>query len=97
MKDAIQVDGNVQILLDVLDERNHRMTTVERHGNEELQRRGEVRDRERWQRQWYGFCKQVWEGIRNQMAEKIQVIGSCVHQDVLIRLNNGCESCRGGG
>ena len=95
LEDARQVDGNVQILLDLLDGRKHRMAAVARRGNEELKRCGEVIDRERWLMQWYEFCKQVWGWIRNQMAEQIQVLGPCVHQDVLVRLNNGCESFRG--
>ena len=45
---ATQGVGNVQILLDLLDECNHRMTTVARQGNEELPRRKEANDRERW-------------------------------------------------
>ena len=94
-EDAGQVDGNVQILLDVLDGRNRRMATAARQGNEELHRFGEANDRERWQWQWYAFCKQVWEGARNQIVEKIQVLGPCVLQDVLIRLNNGRESVLG--
>ena len=36
----------MQIILDFLDGRNHRMTTVARQGNEELQRREEANDRE---------------------------------------------------
>ena len=89
------MDGNIQIQLNVIDERNRRMTTVARQGNEELQRCGDVNDRGRWINQWYESCKHVWGGIRKQMAEAIQILGPHVHQDVLTRLNKDCGSFRG--
>ena len=95
LKDARQEDDNVQILLDLLDERNHRMTTVARLGDEELQRREAVNDRERWQMQWYELRKQLWGGIRNQVDVQIQFLGPNVYRGDLIRLNGGCESSRG--
>ena len=95
LKDARQVYGNVQILLDVTGERNHRMATEARLGNEELHRCGEANDRERWQTQRYEFCKEECERIHNQMDEQIQVLGPCVHRDVLIGLNNGFGSSLG--
>ena len=53
-------DGNVQILLNVLDECNLKLTTVERQGEGKLQLRTEVGDRARRPTQWYDFCKKVW-------------------------------------
>ena len=91
---ASQWVGNVQILLDLLAERNREMTTVARRGNEELHRCEEVGDRERWMTQWYEFCKHVWEGIRRQLNDQIQVLWPHVHQDVLAILNNGGECFR---
>ena len=85
-----------QILLNALDECNHRMAAVAIRRNEELRRSGDVNDRGRWQKRRYEFCKQVWGWVRNPMAERIQVIWPLVHQDVLAILNNGCESSRGG-
>ena len=40
-------------------------------------------------------CVCVCVGIQNQVAEQIQVLWPHVHQDVLTRLNAGCESFRG--
>ena len=59
LEDSMQVNGNVQNLLDVLDGRNQRMTTVARRGNGELQRRDEANDRERRLRRRYEFCKKA--------------------------------------
>ena len=98
LTDARQADGNVQTLLNMLDECKFKLTTVARQGNEEQQRCGDVVDENgRWrrQRQWYEFRKQTWEGVRNLMAEKIQLLRPYVQQDVLTRLNTGCESFRG--
>ena len=95
MEDARQVDDNGQILLNVIDGRNHRMTKVGRQRNEELHRCGDANDRGRWKEQWYEFCKKIWEGIHNRMDEQIQVLGPHVPHDVLTGLNNGCESFRG--
>ena len=99
LKDAGQGDDNVQILLNMLGECEFKLTTVESQGNEELHRCGDgldENDRGRWRRQRYEFCKRSREGVRNLMAERIQVPGSYVHQDVLTRLNTGCESSRRG-
>ena len=88
---ARQGVGNVQILLDLLDERNHTTTTEARQGNEDMQRCEEVNDRERWLMQWYEFRKKVGGGTHNQVDGKIQVLGPHVHQDVLAILDTGCE------
>ena len=81
----------------MLDECNVKLTTVASQGIEELQRRGHVideNDRGRWQWQRYEFHKETWEGVRNLMEGKIQVLGPYVHRDVLDMLNTGCESSR---
>ena len=80
-----EVGGDVQILLSAIGGCKNRITTVARRCNEELQRCGDFsdeNDRGVRQRQWYDFCKQVWGGIHNQMAEQIQVLGPIVHKDV---------------
>ena len=100
LKDAGQGDDNVQILLNMLGECEFKLTTVESQGNEELHRCGDgidENDRWRWQRQWYEFCKQTWEGVRIIMADPIQVLWSYVHQDVSTVLNTGRDSFRVGG
>ena len=84
-----------QILLDLLLGRNRKLAAVARQGIDELQRCGDVNDREKWTNQRYEFRKQVWEEIRNRVAEKIQFPGSHLHQDVLANLVTGCASFRG--
>ena len=54
---------NAQILLDLLAECNKMLTEVVRQGIGELQRCGEMNDREKWTKQWDEFLHQVWEGI----------------------------------
>ena len=97
---ASRGDDNVQILLNVLDGRKPKSTTVAHQGEENLQLRNEVGDREPWLNQWYDFCKQVcaggWAGwgevggIYYQVDEQIQVLGPHVHQDIVDKLDNGC-------
>ena len=86
--------GNAQFL-DLLAEGNQKLTTVARQGIETPERVGEMDDRERWLNQWYESRKKVWGGIRNQLDEQIQFIGSHIHQDVLAKIVTGCESFRG--
>ena len=43
---------------------------------------------------WYEFCRQFWGGIHAYMNEQIQCLGSGVRQDVLDKLNLGCELFR---
>ena len=96
---ARKVGEHVRILLNAIGDCENQITAVALQRNEELQRRGnfsDENDRELRQRQRYDFCKKVWGWIRTQTAEKIQVVEPIVHNDVLARLDIGCESFRGG-
>lgn len=59
---ASRGEGDVQILLNVLEECKLKSTTVEHQGEGNTQLRTEVNDRERRGRELYDPCKQVWEG-----------------------------------
>ena len=53
-------DGDVEILLNVLDGCKLKLTTVAHQGVEKMHLFTEVSDREGWVMQWYDFCNQVW-------------------------------------
>ena len=80
---------NVQILLNVIDERKLQLATSAKQGEEKLKRRTVMGDRARGPRQWYEFRKQVW-GMYYQIADQVQSLGPDVHQDVVARLNSSC-------
>ena len=63
-------DGNVLILLNVLDGRKLKLTTVAHRGEENPQLRNEGRDRKRWVTQWYDFRMQVREGSIIKLMSK---------------------------
>ena len=51
-------DGNVQLILNAIAERKLQLAKVAHQGEEKLQRRNELNDREGWPRKWYEFRKQ---------------------------------------
>ena len=42
----------------------------------------------------YEFCRQVWGGLHDYMAEQIQCVGSRVNHEVRNKLNLSCELAR---
>ena len=94
---AKETENSVQILTNGIDGCKLKITTVSRRRSEDIRKCEDFADEyDRGEResQRYEFCRQVWEGIHNHMAEQIQVIWPNVHHDVLAKLNFSCELVR---
>ena len=84
--EAKESENSVQILTNALGGCRLKITTAARQGSEDIQRCADFPgEYVRWEMKSrrYDFCRQVWGGIHNHMAELIQVVGPNVHQDVL--------------
>ena len=85
---------NVQILLEVIDECKLILTTVAKEGEGNLRLRQDELERERWRKKRYDFCKQTWQVVHCEIADRKQELWPYIHHDVEAQLGNRCEMFR---
>ena len=85
---------SVQILIEAINGRKNKLTTVANEGEGKLHLCPGERKRERWSRKRFDFSNQIWEGTYRKITEGKQYSGTYILHDVELKLGNICEMFR---